>query len=254
MIIKNYKIEKKICETRGSIIYKTDQNTTIKIEKSGFTYLENEIKIRKYLEKTNGILKILDFGSFKTNRFIVYNYVQECLFKKTMELPQIYNLANQMLDIIENIHNKGIVHCDISVCNIQYDRDNNIFYLNDFGQARHYTFAINEQKNRPLLGSPMFCSENIHNKYDYSPRDDLISLTYVLISMTIGKLPWYGNKEIKIIHEEKINFREKMWRYNIPEELKIFANYCFNLEINEKPNYTVVKKLFVNDKQLTIPT
>lgn len=254
MIIKNYKIEKKICETRSSLIYKTEQNTTIKIEKPGFNYLENEIKIRKYLEKTYGILKILDFGSFKTNRFIVCNYVQECLFKKTMELFQIYNLAKQMLDIIENIHNKGIVHCDISVCNILYDRDNNIFYLNDFGQARQYTFAINEKKNRPHLGSPMFCSENIHNGYDYSPRDDLISLSYVLIYTSLGKLPWCGNKDIQNIYEEKINFRRNLWRYTISEELKIFTNYCFHLEINEKPNYNVIKKLFINDKHLTIPT
>ena len=254
MIVKNYKIEKKICETRGSLIYKTEQNTTIKIEKSGFNYLENEIKIRKYLEKINGILKILDFGIFQTERFIVYNYVEESLYKKKLEINDIYKLAYQMLNTVENIHNKGIVHCDISVCNILFDSEKNLFFLNDFGQARHYTFAINERKNRPLLGCPMFCSENIHNGYDYSPRDDLISLAYVLIYSSLNKLPWSGNKDIQTIHEEKAKFREKLWRYNILEELKIFANYCFHLEINEKPNYSVLKKLFTNDKHLAIPT
>ena len=250
MIIKNYVIQKKICETRGSIIYKTTNNLTIKIEKSGFDYLKNEIKMRKFLEKTNGILKIQDFGLYQTERFLVYPFIEETLYKKNLSNSLIYTLAVQLITTLSTIHSKGVIHCDISVCNILYDSSSSTFYLNDFGQALQFSFAMNEKNNKGLVGCPLFCSENVHKGYDYSPRDDLISLGYVFYYLFLRKLPWGGIKNIQSIHEEKTNFREKFWSLPIPEEFKIYMNYCFHLDINERPKYTMLKQLFT-DKSTT---
>lgn len=257
MQINNYIIDKKITETKGSLIFKTQDNYTIKIEKRGFNYLENEIKIRKFLENITGIPKLVDFGNTNSCHYIVYTYVSNTLYKKKLSRFDVLNLGYQIVSILEKIHNLGIVHCDISLCNILYNTSNTIFYLNDFGQAKHFCFSMNERKQRSFVGSPMFCSENIHNGYEYSPRDDLISLVYVLFYTYHGRIPWMNLKNINEIHEEKIHFREKLWKWNVPDELKILANYCFHLKINEKPKYEKLKELFkreVETKEFVIHT
>lgn len=252
MIIKNYIVQKKICETRGSIIYKTINNLTIKIEKTGFDYLRNEIKMRKFLEKINGVLKIQDFGIHQTERFFVYPFIEETLYKRVLSNSLIYTMANQMITTLSLVHSKGVIHCDISVCNILYDSKSSIFYLNDFGQAKHFSFAMNEKNNKALVGCPLFCSENVHKGYDYSPRDDLISLGYVFCYLFLKKLPWGGIKNIQYIQEEKRKFREKFWNLPIPEEFKIYMNYCYHLDINERPKYTMLEQLFTHKSTTTI--
>jgi len=251
MLIKNYTIQKKICETRGSIVYKTTNDLTIKIEKTGFDYLKNEIKMRKFLEKIDGVLKIKDFGVHQNERFLVYPFIEETLYKKVLSESLIYTLAQQLITTVSLIHSKGVIHCDISVCNILYDNIHHCFYLNDFGQAKQFSFAMNEKNNEPLVGCPLFCSENVHKGYDYSPRDDLISLGYVFFYLFLRKLPWGGIKNIQYIHEEKRKFREKFWNLPIPEEFKIYMNYCFHLNINERPKYTMLKQLFTNKTTTT---
>ena len=91
--------------------------------------------------------------------------------------------------------------------------------------------------------------------YDYAPRDDFISLSYVLIYSIKNILPWSGKKNMTQIYLKKKTFRENIWEYDfIPNEIKIFSNYCFHLKINERPNYEILKKLFTDRNELSIHT
>lgn len=255
MLFKNHRIERKLTETKSSTVYKTDENKIIKVEKPGFTYLKNEIKIRKLLEKNDGILSILDFGVCQTERYIVYRYIEKTLYKNILPISEVYSLALEMIKIIETIHSQGIMHCDISAANILYDTKNRTFFLNDFGHSKHITFCMDEKNTGNMLGCPLFCSENIHMGYDYAPRDDFISLAYVLIYSIKNILPWSGKKNMAQIYLQKKTFRENIWEYDfIPHEIKIFSNYCFHLKINERPNYEILKKLFTDRNELSIQT
>ena len=76
------------------------------------------------------------------------------------------------------------------------------------------------------------------------PRDDLISLGYLLFYCATGSLPWSGMKTCREIKERKIEFIDEYWNANIPQEVKIFLNYSFHLGMNEKPDYSILVKLF----------
>ena len=39
-------------------------------------------------------------------------------------------------------------------------------------------------------GNTKYISHKIHDGYDYTPRDDLISLCYILLNLKYGILPW----------------------------------------------------------------
>jgi serine/threonine protein kinase len=262
----NFLVKEKICETSYSIVYKsvdkvTNRTMVIKMERQtngtshqSDNYLRNETKIRKFLEHVNGIPKITDYGVYKSRRYIVYPYLPSTLYNMRLSIPQLFNCGKQLLDIVSNIHKTGIVHCDISPMNVFCNQERNRFYLSDFGQARHFSFALSNNREK-MVGCPMFCSLNVHHGHEYSYRDDLISIGYLLYYCHRGRMPWSGMKTCREISESKELFRKKYGSLGIPEELKIYLNYCFHLGINTIPEYEMLQKLFVdNIKQLEIET
>ena len=251
LFLEQYEIISKICETSHSLIYKAEDihsknlHVIIKMEKNtSNNYLMNETKIRKYLEDTDSIPTLKHYGIFQTRRFIIYPFIDKCLQKFWMNEKMLFNCGHQLLSILENIHKKGVVHCDISATNILYKKCGNRFYLNDFGQSQHYSFALQERREEKLKGCPMFCSLNVHKSLDYSPRDDLVSLGFVLVYCFRKGLRWCGLNNCNQIYEKKMEFKENFWKEVIPNDLKIYFNYCFHLGINEKPDYEMLKKLF----------
>ena len=263
MIFKEeYIVNEKLCETSFSVIYKSrskKENTdhTIKIEKTpnSSEYLLNETKIRKLLDEHHGILPILDYGIYKSRRFIIYSFIDSTLYKKKLDSTTLFSCAFQLIETLESIHSQGILHCDISATNILFNTQMTKFYLSDFGQSKHYNFILNNSVKCYMHGCPLFCSENVHNGLEYSFRDDMISLGYLLYYCNEGKLPWCGlNTHREILHQKE-KFRERYWGLQIPKELKIFFNYCFHLEINSRPEYNLLKKLFqCKQKQIEIQT
>ena len=255
MSLKKYKIDKKIFESKCSIIYKTQDCKIIKIEKPGFNYLKNELKIRQFLAGNDDwILPIIDHGISKNERFIIYNYIENTICSQPMNIDKLHHLGYEMISIMEYIHKKGIVHCDISTKNILYD--NNKFYLNDFGHAKHITFCIDENQGKSMVGCPLFCSEYIHAGIDYAPRDDFISFAYVLVYAINNSLPWSGKNNLNSIYQEKKKFSKNILHISsIPYEIKAFCNYCFHLKLNQQPNYAILKKLFTSsNKEISIHT
>ena len=253
MSIQNrFNILNKITQTNSSILYKafddkTTKDVVIKVEKNiGEKSVLNETKMAKYLEKENikGILKIMDFGIHQYKRYIVYPFVSETLYKKKMNRYDLFDCARQLLSILESIHCKGIVHCDISCRNILYCKNTKTYFLTDFGQARHYSFSMNENNAVEMVGSPTFCSVNIHKHYECLPRDDLISLGFLLLYCYCGELPWTGIRSCRDIREKKEDLIKDFWNLNIPGELKTYLNYCFHLGINQNAKYKLLQELF----------
>lgn len=252
LFLEKYDIQQKLCETGSSLIYKAyfpnkDNIVIVKVEKiTNNTYLLNETKIRKFLQGTYGISPLIDYGLFQTKRFIVYPHMEKTLQKIWMKEDEVFECAYQLLSILQDIHGKGVVHCDISTRNILVNNNGSKkqYYLNDFGQSQHFSYGLQEKRKEGLKGCPMFCSCHVHEGADYSPRDDLISLGFVLVYCFKKGLSWCGINNCKDIFEKKQEFKENFWNEEIPQDLKIYINYCFHLGINEKPNYKMLRELF----------
>ena len=173
----------KINQTTSSLIYKakdqdTDKDLVIKIERvQGSRDLLNEVKIAKFLEDCPGIIKIIDYGFYENKRFLVYPFHSHSLLKKKFSREELHKCAKQLINTMEYIHSKGIVHCDISARNVLYSSLNKKYYLNDFGQSRHYDYTLEDAKTTELVGSPTYCSHYIHKYYEYMPRDVFIHHT-----------------------------------------------------------------------------
>lgn len=255
----------------GSIFSGINKNTGEKIavkisRKDSNILLKNEARIYNYLMNTTCIPSIRSFGNSGEYSYLILdllgdsleNYKKKCGGKLTLNM--VLMIGIKMIDIIEIIHDKGILHRDINPGNFLMGRNNNEskLFLIDFGLSKKY---IDIQKNhikmeqgKKLLGTPEFVSINIHSGITPSRRDDLESIGYVLIYLLRGCLPWkdiefddidnnelYDNiKKIKVLNNIWLLFDE------IPGEFIVFIKYCRSLEFTQKPNYNYLKLLLKN--------
>ena len=183
---------------------------------------------------------------------------EKILHKQKMPIHSVCNIAIQIIDILEQIHNKNYIHRDIKPSNFLFGNNsfnNNIIYLIDFGLAKKYRESNNEEhyeikKEKKLIGTARFASINAMEGLSQSRRDDLESLGYMLIYFLKGKLPWQNflikNKEERYnkIKQTKKEIAINELCSNCPKEIGQYITYVKNLKFDEEPNYNYLKNLF----------
>ena len=170
-------------------------------------------------------------------------------------------LADQALQIMEHIHTKGIVHRDINPENflMGYEANYHLLHLIDFGLAKRYIDPktgehIPSKTGKSLLGKPQFASLNSHAGCEMSRRDDLESLSYMLLFQLKGCLPWTQENEssksryelIAKIHETKsaFNFSSDKAPADVPKEFFNFVQIARDLKFDEQPPYLKIRRMF----------
>lgn len=236
---------------------KTDVNVAIKMNDDPFL-LDREIKIYKYLWKYihNKYCKKLQIpklfwdGLYNTKKVIVLERLGDSLdkifdnYKKKWSHSTIYWIAKNIIEILNELHELGIVHRDIKPDNFSIGFDNRYkLYIFDFGLSSQYINTsgkhVAERNGLSLIGTMRYASINNHNGIQQSRRDDLESLLYMLLYFWHGNLPW-KNIEIKDRNERNKKILEKkMNTINdiLPESFKPFYDYIKNLKYQERPNY-----------------
>ena len=168
-------------------------------------------------------------------------------------------LGIQMIDRIEWVHNKLIVHRDIKPDNFVMGRGDSahIVYLLDFGLSKkywsshlnsHLKFTINKK----LTGTARYASINALRGCEQSRRDDLEAIGYVLLYFLRGSLPWQGLKmdkkddRYKKIYEKKKATTAEELAKGFPSELCEYIKYTRNIDFEAKPDYNYLRGLLKN--------
>jgi len=168
-------------------------------------------------------------------------------------------LAYQMMDVLEFIHNKHIIHRDIKPDNYVMGLNdmNAVLYLLDFGLAKKYRSSKTLVqypyiKKKKLTGTARYASIHALEEMEQSRRDDLESTGYVLMYFLRGNLPWQGlklktkdNRYQKILDKKKATTSEELCK-NFPIEFKQYIDYTRNLGYAENPDYEKLRKNFIN--------
>ena len=162
----------------------------------------------------------------------------------------------QMIDRLEFMHNKNIIHRDIKPDNfaIGIDDKSHIVYIFDFGLAKKYRSSKTNKhkkykKMEKLTGTARYASINALNGYEQSRRDDLESVGYVLMYFLRGRLPWQGlpvqkgeDKIKKMYHKKKETSIEELCK-GYPIEFKNYIEYIHKLEFEADPDYKYLRGL-----------
>jgi len=98
----------------------------------------------------------------------------------------IENLCWQIMDVLEYLHERGIIYRDIKPGNLLVDTNGNIFLL-DFGTAR---FHKNGKKSDTIaLGTPGFAPPEQYGLSQTTPASDIYSFGALLYYMLTGENP-----------------------------------------------------------------
>ena len=108
-------------------------------------------------------------------------------------------IIDQILQRIEYLHSKNLLHRDIKPDNFLIGRGkkSNVIYAIDFGLSKKYKDSrtglhIPYRDGKDLTGTARYASINTHLGVEQSRRDDIESLGYMMIYLMKGHLPWQG--------------------------------------------------------------
>ncbi len=116
---------------------------------------------------------------------------------KLLELEEIIAVLQQMCSALDHIHERKIVHRDVKLSNIMLDYKNNRSVLFDFGLG-HDLNGPPPPEGR-VYGSPMFLAPEQAIGGPVDARTDLYSLGITLYRLTVGALPFYGERN-ELLH------------------------------------------------------
>ena len=270
IFFNKYTLIKKLGEGSFGAIYSAKSHHNwyaIKLEnKNRSQYLlENEAYIMSYLQGKR-IPFIKSFGYSGDYNVLVMELMGKSLEEifenlpiKKMSVNCVGKLGLQMIEILEYIHNKHIIHRDIKPDNFVMGRGDKskYLYLLDFGLAKKYRSSTTLKhypmiKKKNLTGTARYASINALNGLTQSRRDDLEAVGYVLLYFLRGKLPWQGlhvkNKEDRYhkIMEIKMETTPFQLCKGFPKEFENYVEYTRNLEYEQDPDYKLLKNLFNN--------
>ena len=278
ILFHKYTLIKKLGEGSFGRIYSAKENSTnnwyaIKLENKNRSQnlLESEAYIMSYLNSPR-IPMVKSFGYTGDYNVLIMELMGkslEDLFEsmptKKMSVRCVCNIGYQMIEIIEYVHNKHIVHRDIKPDNFVMGKGNKskFLFLLDFGLAKKYRSSTTLKhypliKKKHLTGTARYASINALNGYTQSRRDDLEAIGYVLVYFLLGRLPWQGmlnkNKDERYmkIMEVKRDTDPHILCKNLPVEFEKYITYTRNLEYEQDPDYNMLKNLFLkvlNDEE-----
>mmetsp|Transcript_10644 Transcript_10644/g.20611 ORF Transcript_10644/g.20611 Transcript_10644/m.20611 type:complete len:375 (+) Transcript_10644:3421-4545(+) len=227
--------------------------------------LLSEARILKQLQSAQGIPAFYWVCSEPNYNAMVLELLGPSLhammqrFSKSLSIVTVVKVGDQLVKRIEYIHGKNFLHRDIKPDNfcIGLRKAKSIVYAVDFGLSKKYRDPKSHQhipykENKSLTGTARFASINSHMGLELSRRDDLESVSYVMIYMATGELPWQGihattkqDKYRRIMDKKNAVTPEILCR-NLPGEFCFLLKYARSLRFEERPDYEYCTRLLQN--------
>ena len=257
MNVGKYKIIEKLSEGSFGLIYKgkherTDELVAIKTEPKDakLNSLKHEAKIYQYLSGIKGIPSLKWFGYDSKTTFLVLPLYSESLKVrkerlKKIPMEDIYKIGKSILQTLKEIHNQGMVHCDLKPDNFLLNDDNiEQIYIIDFGFTRR--FNPKDKKSHSSIGTPTYMSRRVHEKIEPKFFDDIESLLYVFIGLYFQQIPWDkpgSTREYMIMLKRALMLNTKA----LPPFFKTFIEIINISKETCFPEYEKLFKLFQSD-------
>lgn len=248
----------------------TQEEVAVKFEKlrTRHPQLYYEAKIYRYFNNNSnggsiiGIPKLHWYGQEGEHNTMVLDLMGSSLeelfnqCRRVFSLKTVLMLADQMIQRLQFVHTRSLVHRDIKPDNFLMGVGNkaHILHIIDFGLAKKYRDSrrlhIPFRDDKKFTGTARYASLAAQAGIEQSRRDDLEAVGLILIYFLRGSLPWQGlraatrkQKYQKILDRKKTVSITELCR-GYPSEFAAYLNYCRSLHFSDRPDYTRLRTRF----------
>lgn len=267
VFIHNYKLLGKLGKGAFSTVFKAEHRISkklvaIKVEKEATT-LKHESKILAYLNRELPGLPHIPtlhwYGLYGNNVCLAIPFYEMSLSQYAEKSTKMCELFKKMVSAIKHLHSMYVVHSDIKPDNFMVSNKENLVII-DFGLSSLFYNAEKDVyreniRTAHLIGSPKYASYNLHLGNVISPRDDLISLGYSMLTILGIELPW-SSKFLKeesselplyhVMHPENVQrakykkfemLKTYLLDFPVAQCLMPYLEKVYALEYGAVPNY-----------------
>lgn len=256
----------------------TGQIFVAKVEQNDESDLVTEYAILDQFDQKTGFPKAKAFGCTLKQDYLVMEKLGPNLGTLSddhihFSISSVAAIGFQLIDRIEEVHAKGLLHLDIKPENILIGLSPeryNVIHLIDFGFAMRYREQNESLQSEldasqehlenkiPFVGTTPFASRHRHRGSQFSRRDDLESIAYILIYLYKGILPWMK----KVSHRDDVSDRlataEEKERITpeelcdgMPSQMSDFVYLVREHQYGEEPKYDFLRQLMVEQLEGT---
>jgi serine/threonine protein kinase len=228
-----------------------------------------EAKVASSLNQPN-ILTIFEFGevsglTFLATEFIDGETLRDHLRGKRLKLPEILDIAIQILAALDAAHEARIVHRDIKPENVMIRRRDHVVKVLDFGLAKltekqrtlatdhsSDSEAATEMKTAPgmLMGTINYMSPEQAQSRTVDERSDIWSTGVMLYEMVTGAMPFGGptvsHTLVQIIENDPPPLTKAAAQ--IPAELQRIVNKAMAKDVDDR--YQTAKDMLIDLRDL----
>ena len=217
--IPGFKIQEKIYNGSNVLVYRAVRESDklsciLKIKILENSSLQEIQKIKNEYENLQdlefeGVIKAHDFFRYSGFDVLVledFGGSDLSIFQyPSLDVKEYIVIAQKILKILNNIHDKKIVHCDLKPRNILFNSLTGAVKISDFGMAfrdrERVTDPYQDFENKQI-GTLSYISPEqtgmIGKEVDY--RTDYYSLGITLYELLTGRLPYFSTDKLEMIH------------------------------------------------------
>lgn len=158
----------------------------------------NEVDINASVSHPN-IVPVLETGETDENYYLIMKPIvgvdmNDLILERSgskggiLSIKELFNIVFPILDALQSIHERGIIHCDIKPANILADSALKTIYLADFGIAQNGKNLM-PQNASVIKGSPLYIAPEQIGGGAIDARVDLYSLGLTIVKLLTGTVP-----------------------------------------------------------------
>jgi serine/threonine protein kinase len=229
-----------------------------------------EAKVASSLNQPN-ILTIYEFGEVKNLTFLATEFIdgqtlRAYLHEKRLKLPEILDIAIQVLAALDAAHEASIVHRDIKPENVMIRRRDHVVKVLDFGLAKvtekrpsvlveHDSDleAVTAFKTQPgiIMGTINYMSPEQAQAHAVDVRTDVWSTGVMIYEMVTGSMPFGGattsHTIVQILEKDPVPLSQ-VTKEPIPAELERIVSKAMTKDLDER--YQTAKDMLIDLRSL----
>ncbi|KAG2190946.1 hypothetical protein INT46_004949 [Mucor plumbeus] len=205
----------------------------------------DEVKMGKEDQAHKNMVQHIESYIWKNDVWIVMEYMEggsltDIVTQNYMAEREIAAVCLEVLNGLNHLHSKGIIHRDIKSDNILIGMQGQI-KLSDFGYCAQ--IDKKQSKRTTLAGTPCWMAPEVVQRKEYGPSVDIWSLGITAIEMVEGSPPHLENPEqaIRLLTTQRVSPSLKD-----PEQLSVtfrdFLGKCLKFNAESRPSATELLK------------